>query len=97
MIVKPTVPGTVIRDPQTRRRLPDDGDKVPRSSFWLRRLRAGEVVELDDSEWKAVQERRAKERRAKAKAAADAAKPAATTKGGGKDSKSAEADSKKGQ
>lgn len=44
MIVKPATPGTVIRDPRTKRRLPDEGARVPRSSFWLRRLAQKDVV-----------------------------------------------------
>jgi hypothetical protein len=44
MRVRPAVPGTVIRDPHTRRHIPDEGAKVPRNSYWLRRLRDGDVV-----------------------------------------------------
>lgn len=43
MRVKPVDPNAVIRDPHTRRPLPADGGDVPESSFWLRRLKAGEI------------------------------------------------------
>jgi hypothetical protein len=39
----------VIRDPHTKRQLPPDGDDVPDSVFWYRRLAAGEVVRLDEA------------------------------------------------
>ena len=44
--VRPVVVGSVIRDPHTRRPLPAEGGRVPDSSFWHRRLLAGEVVEV---------------------------------------------------
>lgn len=44
MRVKPADPGAVIRDPVTKRQLPADGGDVPDTSFWRRRLDAGEVV-----------------------------------------------------
>jgi hypothetical protein len=47
MRVKPAIPGAVIRDPHTKRPLPAEGGEVPDNSFWIRRLRAGEVVRLD--------------------------------------------------
>jgi hypothetical protein len=47
MRIKPATPGAVIRDPDTRRPLPDDGADVQASSFWMRRLRDGEVVEIE--------------------------------------------------
>ena len=47
MKVKPAVPGAIIRDPQTRLPLPAEGGDVPENSFWIRRLRAGEVVRID--------------------------------------------------
>lgn len=49
MKIRPAVPGTIIRDPKTRRPLPDEGDEMPlNSSFWNRRLRSGEVVVVED-------------------------------------------------
>lgn len=50
MKVKPVDPAAVILDPQTMRQLPADGGEVPESSFWIRRLRAGEVVRIDQPE-----------------------------------------------
>lgn len=43
--IKP-VPGVVVRDPDTLEPLPEKGDKKPRNSFWLRRLKDGDVVEI---------------------------------------------------
>lgn len=47
MWVKPAMPGTIIRDPRSKRPLPDSGARVSESVFWLRRLRAGDVVRID--------------------------------------------------
>ena len=47
MRLKPKIPGQVIRDPDTRRPLPDEGADVQVSSFWMRRLRDGDVVEIE--------------------------------------------------
>lgn len=47
MKVKPVDPSAVIRDPHTKQRLPAEGGDVPENTFWLRRLRAGEVVRID--------------------------------------------------
>ena len=49
MRVKPADPNAVIRDPHTNRPLPAEGGDVPESTFWLRRLNAGEVVRVDES------------------------------------------------
>lgn len=43
MFVKPT-PGRKVRDPLTKRHLADAGAEVPSSTYWLRRLDAGDVV-----------------------------------------------------
>ena len=48
MIVKPTDPNAVIRDPHTRVQLPAEGAEVPDNNFWRRRILAGECTELDD-------------------------------------------------
>jgi hypothetical protein len=47
MRIKPAVAGAVIRDPDTRRELPAEGGVVPDTSFWIRRLMAGEVVVVE--------------------------------------------------
>lgn len=44
MFVRPA-DGLNIRDPETGNYLPKTGQIVPRSSFWLRRLKDGDVVE----------------------------------------------------
>lgn len=45
MKIRPRDPGVLIRDPHTRRLLPDEGYDVPDGDvFWQRRLDAGEVV-----------------------------------------------------
>lgn len=48
MNVKPARAGETIRDPHTKRALPAEGGRVPDSSFWLRRLRDGDVVVLTE-------------------------------------------------
>lgn len=42
--VKPA-PGLVVRDPATRQALPAEGAEVPRNTYWMRRLRDGDVIE----------------------------------------------------
>jgi len=37
--------GLKIRDPETGHYLPETGQIVPRTPFWLRRLKDGDVVE----------------------------------------------------
>ena len=47
MRVKPA-PGLVVRDPLSRRPVPAEGLEVPDTdSFWLRRLRDGDVVRVE--------------------------------------------------
>ncbi|HFP3784764.1 TPA: DUF2635 domain-containing protein [Escherichia coli] len=43
--VKPAE-GKVIRDPFTMKLLAPEGEEKPRNSFWLRRLAAGDVLEV---------------------------------------------------
>ncbi len=47
MRVKPVDPTAVIRDPHTKQVLPAEGGDVPENTFWLRRLRAREVVRVE--------------------------------------------------
>ena len=42
--VKPA-PGLIVRDPDTREPLPAAGAWVPRTTYWVRRLRDGDVAE----------------------------------------------------
>lgn len=46
MFVKPG-PGRKVRDPITKRHLPERGKEVPESTFWIRRLSVGDVVRVD--------------------------------------------------
>jgi hypothetical protein len=50
MRVKPTTKGTILRDPKTKRLLPDEGGNVPDSRFWRRRLVAKEVELVADED-----------------------------------------------
>lgn len=47
--VRPAVPGSVVRDPLTRRPLPPEGALVEPSQYWHRRLVMRDVVEVDPS------------------------------------------------
>lgn len=47
MRVRPAQPGAMIRDPHTRRPLPEEGGTVSDSNFWRRRLRDGDVVMVE--------------------------------------------------
>ncbi len=42
--LKPTDPDAIVRDPLTRRPLAAEGEEKPLSTYWRRRLKAGEVV-----------------------------------------------------
>jgi hypothetical protein len=44
MFVKPA-PGLVIRDPDLKDFLPEEGRNVPDSDYWYRRVRDNDVVE----------------------------------------------------
>jgi hypothetical protein len=49
MFVKPSKQGLVIRRPEIKKGnniLPDMGADVPENSYWLRRLKSGEVVKV---------------------------------------------------
>ena len=37
-------PGRMVRDPRTMKPLPESGKSVERTPFWIRRLKAGDVV-----------------------------------------------------
>lgn len=46
LYVKPARPDLVVRDPRTKNKLPaETGTRVPRTSYWRRRLAKGDVVE----------------------------------------------------
>lgn len=66
--VKPAE-GLIVRQPHRNQMpIPAYGATVPRNSFWLRRLRDGDVVEITETAFE----------KAKAKALKDAEPPAAT-------------------
>jgi hypothetical protein len=46
--VKPAA-GLIVRDPETAAPLPPEGKAVPRVSFWLRRLRDGDVTVVEEA------------------------------------------------
>jgi hypothetical protein len=45
LFLKPGAPGLVVRDPHTKRALPEVGGRVRDNTFWRRRLRSGDAVE----------------------------------------------------
>lgn len=45
--IKPARPDLVVCDPVTRQALAAAGEEKPRDTYWLRRLREGDVVELE--------------------------------------------------
>lgn len=53
--IKPA-PGLRIADPKTGVYLPENGALMPRSGFWLRRLKDGDVIEVKDPEANPVKE-----------------------------------------
>lgn len=48
MKIRPAHPGLIVRDPYTKRPLSEDGDDVAEDSYWLRRLRSGDVVLVEE-------------------------------------------------
>lgn len=40
-------PGRLVRDPYTHAQLPPEGRNVSKTSYWLRRVRDGDVIEID--------------------------------------------------
>lgn len=45
--VKPALAGNVVRDPDTMQTLPEDGAEKPANSYWLRRIKDKDVVEVE--------------------------------------------------
>lgn len=99
MLVKPKPqknpkdPVRVVRDPRTLIALPPEGKRVPDSSYWVRRLNAGDVVkttaeDIAKGKAKRLGDAKAEVQRAaddvKAKeSAAKATKPATTSSSSG--------------
>lgn len=50
IFVVPKEKGMILRDPITKRVLPDEGAFVKASSFWWRRIVSGEVRLVDKAE-----------------------------------------------
>ncbi|WP_336844981.1 DUF2635 domain-containing protein [Providencia rettgeri] len=48
LYIKP-VSGVTVRDPETYQPLAAEGEVKPRNAFWLRRLKDGDVVQVDES------------------------------------------------
>ena len=46
MFLKPARQGLIVRDPITKRPLKKEGEKVSKSTYWLRRLKEGSVIEI---------------------------------------------------
>lgn len=47
LTIKPAKPDLIVRDPDTGQPLAADGEVKPGNSYWLRRLRDGDVVKLE--------------------------------------------------
>jgi hypothetical protein len=45
VFVKPAK-GLRVRDPISKLHLPEEGKEVPESTFWIRRLKSGDVVQV---------------------------------------------------
>jgi len=45
--LKPAREGLLVRHPQTKRPLKKEGEEVNKSTYWLRRLKEGSVVEVN--------------------------------------------------
>lgn len=48
MTIKPAQSDLIVRDPTTGKPLQAAGEPKPRNSYWLRRLRDGDVVVVND-------------------------------------------------
>lgn len=47
--VKPAV-GVKVRDPLTMQHLPDEGKEVVASTYWVRRIKCGDVIDVTNVE-----------------------------------------------
>jgi len=52
MFLKPAKSGLIVRHPDTKRPLKEEGQEVKKSTYWSRRLREGSVVEIKKAEAK---------------------------------------------
>jgi len=44
--IKPDLKGKIVRDPDSYQPLKSDGEEKPRNSYWLRRIKDKDVVEV---------------------------------------------------
>ncbi|OPY15612.1 MAG: hypothetical protein A4E66_00016 [Syntrophus sp. PtaB.Bin001] len=44
MFLKPAKDGLLVRDPDTGKALAAEGEYKPRSTYWIRRLKTGDVI-----------------------------------------------------
>jgi hypothetical protein len=66
LYLKPAEKGRIVRDPRNGKPLPDGGDAVPDTSYWRRRLMAGDVKKTTAEAVKKAAAERAKVEQAKA-------------------------------
>ena len=52
MFLKPANESLLVRHPDTKRPLNKDGEEVKKSTYWLRRLKEGSVIEIEKAEAK---------------------------------------------
>lgn len=46
--VKPSLKGLKVINPKTSRHLSENGEEVERSSYWIRRIKSGDVLIVQD-------------------------------------------------
>lgn len=49
MFLKPGKPDLLVRHPLTKRKLKADGEEIQLNSYWRRRLKCGDVIEVKSS------------------------------------------------
>lgn len=48
VFIKPASADVKVRDPITKQHLKAEGESKPRSNYWIRRIAAGDVVEVTE-------------------------------------------------
>lgn len=46
IFVRPSRPGMIVRDPVSLKQLDENGEEKPRTTYWLRRVRCGDCIEV---------------------------------------------------
>lgn len=46
LFLKPSRPGLIVRDPRSKLPLPEAGAHKPDNSYWRRRMRSGDAIEV---------------------------------------------------